>query len=266
LLTIHPSSWIAEFRFSITLYPRVKKKPVEIGLLRETMNTNSKKNGPISRKQPLRPCSVVGKNRPLVGSTFPTDLALVGQKRPPVVNRRQSGFTLLELMIVLAVAAILVSIAIPNMRTFIQDGRLTSQANDFVTDINVARSHAIHRPATVVICPSATGAACLPLGSNWEGGRLIFVDGDGDSTCCSGLDERLRYREALSTANTQRTAAVDPDIDPMVFSGEGLLTSGGGAFTFNLCDERGTAHGRVVSVTRTQVRVAPKTTLPASCP
>jgi type IV fimbrial biogenesis protein FimT len=222
----------------------------------------------ISLNKPYRSCSTVGVKLPLVGSKIPSLRAFIGKKRPFVINRSQIGFTLIELMVVLIVAAILAALAVPNMRTLIQDGRLTSQANDFVADISVARSHAINRPATVVICPSNTGTSCLPLGSSWEGGRLMFVDGDGNNTCCTPLvDVRLRYREALYGSNTQRTSTIDPDIDPLVFNTEGLLTSGGGSFTFNMCDERGVAHGRVITITRTgQAQIAPKTTLPASCP
>ncbi len=226
------------------------------------MNTNSEKIGLISCTLPFPACSVVGENLPFVGPTSPGFSTRIGQNQPSVVTGRESGFTLIELIVILVVASILVSLAVPNMRTLIQDGRLSSQANDLLTDISVARSHAVHRPATVGICPSANGTACLLPGSGWENGRLMFVDGDSDNTCCSAADERVRYREAPSTENTQRTA----NIDPLIFNAEGLMTSGGGAFTFNLCDKRGTAHGRVVTVNRTQARVTPKTTLPASCP
>lgn len=262
---LHQSSaWIAVFSFSITLYPTAEKKRVEIGPLRETMNINSQKIGRISPNQPSRFCSVVGSELPFVGSTSPTLATLVGKKMPSVVNWSQFGFTLIELMVTLVIAAILVSYAVPNMRTFIQNGRLSTQANDFVSDITYARSEAIKRGTNVVICPSTTGAACLASGSSWQNGRLMFVDGDGNSTWSGAPpDTQLRFREGLGGTNTLQDATLPITI---VFDRRGALTGAVG-FTFNLCDERGVTHGRSITLNSTgQVRVLPSTTPPASCP
>ena len=267
----HNTEWIAEFHFSITLYPTAEKKRVEIGHFQVTMNTNSKKNGPISRYQPFQSCSVVGNKLPLVGSSSPVNLAFIGHEQPLVTINRQLGFTLMELIITLVIAAILVSLAVPNMRTFIQNGRISTQANDFVTDITYARSEAIKRGTNVALCASTSGTACLPdvvNPNNWRIGHMIFVDLDNSSTW-SANDLPLRFREALGGVNTQNSYSYL--LPPVVFAGllvfnpQGNLTSNSGStITFNLCDERGTTRGRSITVNRTgQVRVQPS---PASCP
>ena len=233
------------------------------------MNTNSKKIGQISRKQPSRSCSTVGFQLPLVWLTSPTLPALVGKKIPSVALRRQFGFTLIELMVTLVIAAILVSIAVPNMRTFIQNGRLSTQVNDFISDITLARSEAIKRGTNVALCASTSGTACPALASStWGIGHMIFVDLDNSSTW-SANDLPLRFREALGGVNTQNSYSYL--LPPAVFTGllvfnpQGNLTSNSGStITFNLCDERGTTRGRSITLNRTgQVRVQPS---PASCP
>ncbi len=227
------------------------------------MNINNRKFGRISRKQPSRSRSAVGSKLPLVGSISPSTVAFVGKEMPFIVSSRQFGFTLIELMIILVVVAILVSLAVPNMRTFIQDARLTSQANRFVTDISAARTRSLNG-SVVVICPSTTPGTCLLPGSPWEGGRFMFIDGNNDGTWSgSPTDTQFRYTEAMSSTNTQ---LADTN-DPMVFNQGALTSGGGGTVTFSLCDERGVTHGRVITINRAgQVRVAPKTTQPASCP
>lgn len=245
------------------------------------MNTNSKKNGPISRYQPFQSCSVVGNKLPLVGSSSPVNLAFIGHEQPLVTINRQLGFTLMELIITLVIAAILVSLAVPNMRTFIQNGRISTQANDFVTDITYTRSEAIKRGTNVALCASTSGTACPGVAiANWELGRLIFVDGDiNDAWSGSPPDTALRFHDLLGGANTLRAYKTGgaPLLDgPLVFSSQGFLVWAGGALvkpgdpliTFNLCDIRGTSRGRAITLNWTgQVRVlSSSTSPPASCP
>lgn len=72
--------------------------------------------------------------------------------RPSPYSAR--GFTLLELMLTLAVAAVLAAVAIPNMRDFIRNNRLTSASNDLLRSIQISRSEAIKRQRVVAVCAS----------------------------------------------------------------------------------------------------------------
>lgn len=73
---------------------------------------------------------------------------------PPRLVR---GFTLIELMITIAVAAILFTVAVPSFKDTIRQNRLTTQANELITALNLARSEAIRRSQNVTVTPKAGG-------------------------------------------------------------------------------------------------------------
>ena len=87
--------------------------------------------------------------------------------------KRQSGVTLIELMISIAVLAILLSIAVPNFRTAIQNNRVATQGNELITAFQLARAEALKRRAPVFICASANGTTC---GGAWNAGWIVAED------------------------------------------------------------------------------------------
>jgi type IV fimbrial biogenesis protein FimT len=103
--------------------------------------------------------------------------------------RVERGFSLIELLVTVAVAALLLAAGAPSFRQMIQNSRITSQANELLTAIHFARSEALKRARPVSICGSADGSAC---GGGWAGSWLVFVDGNlaGDEE--AELDELLR--------------------------------------------------------------------------
>jgi type IV fimbrial biogenesis protein FimT len=95
-------------------------------------------------------------------------------------QRLSTGFTLIELMTVVAIIAIVMGIAAPSLRDLILNARMSAQANDLLADLALARSEAIKRNARVAICSSSSGDTCtggtaLRPGA-WEVGRIVFVD------------------------------------------------------------------------------------------
>lgn len=93
--------------------------------------------------------------------------------------RRQRGFTLIELLVTLAVAAVLVSMAIPSFSQIIDSVKLTSATNVFVSNLQLARSEAIKRNSRVALCKSADGLTCA-TGGGWEQGWIVFHDVNND--------------------------------------------------------------------------------------
>lgn len=72
-------------------------------------------------------------------------------------RQRTRGFTLLELLITLAVVAILAAIAVPSFQNMIATQQVRSAASDLVSALNFARSEAVKRNATVTVTPAAGG-------------------------------------------------------------------------------------------------------------
>jgi type IV fimbrial biogenesis protein FimT len=80
-----------------------------------------------------------------------------------------SGYTLMELMVTIAIAGILLGVAIPSFTSIISSNRLTTYANELVAALNLARSEAIKRGQQVVV---------RKTGTDWEDGWQVFVDID----------------------------------------------------------------------------------------
>lgn len=94
--------------------------------------------------------------------------------------KKQRGFTLIELMVVIAIAAIMASLAAPSFSDFINRTRLTSTMSQLSSDLNRARSEAIKRNSWVLVCARGTDTAC---GASWGNGWLVCYDGNQDGAC-----------------------------------------------------------------------------------
>ena len=91
-------------------------------------------------------------------------------------TKRQSGFTLLELMITLAVAAILSVLAYPSMRDFMRRNRAVEQSNSMQSNLQSARGQAAATRTYVSICPltAAGGTTCDTTGKSYANGWLVY--------------------------------------------------------------------------------------------
>jgi len=113
---------------------------------------------------------------------------------------KRRGFTLVELLVVLAVGSILLAIAIPSYAFLVNTSRLAAVTNDLVTALQLARSEAIKRGTRVTVCKISDAMAAAPACSttaNWQDGWLVFVD-DGVRGVIDGGDTLLWVRGPMA--------------------------------------------------------------------
>lgn len=142
----------------------------------------------------------------------------------------EKGFTLIELMVTIAIAAILVTVAVPSFSNFITNNRLNIVADEIVNTINFVRSESVKRNSPIVFCrvASATATTCDSddVWSHWVilAGTNVIRRGDLNS-----------YNSTLSVKS-------DLTDDRVVFGGDGLARTGGSLInesTFTICSNSG---------------------------
>lgn len=192
---------------------------------------------------------VVKKKRAFIWKSFPFVCQKIPSVKPFVchiypfvcINKKLTGFTLIELIITITIAGILIALAAPAMRGFVLDQRLTTQANDFIADLNYARSEAIKRGTNVTICRQG-GTLTSPSCNNsapWGSGRILFVDPDADGTIDAG-ESVLRVRESLDGSNTMDVVG-SVSLANIVIANTGLTTMATGEeAALRICDSRDT--------------------------
>lgn len=115
-----------------------------------------------------------------------------------------NGFTLIELIVVVALLGILTAAAAPSFQGMVRDNRAAARTNEFVTAVNLARSAAVKRGQTAMICQSddadVGSPSCDGNGGSWHDGWLVFVDENGDNTPSS--DEVVRVWEGFDAIVT----------------------------------------------------------------
>ncbi|MBI2728980.1 MAG: GspH/FimT family pseudopilin [Polaromonas sp.] len=110
---------------------------------------------------------------------------------------KPGGFTLLEVVVVMAIIAIMTALAAPGIIGLIQSNSVASNVNTFMADIRFARSEAVRRGGAVVMCrsddPEAAAPTCGtgsgPGNNGWVSGWIIFEDRDGSQNYTSAGDQ-----------------------------------------------------------------------------
>lgn len=150
-----------------------------------------------------------------------------------------AGFTLIELMITLAVAALVLTLAVPSLGDLQQRNRQTAAANELVAHLNVARLHAVTKREITIACPSTSTELCGDH-NRWHDGWIVFRDPDRDNRP-NGPEDLLRVGaglEGLWSDSAGRTL--------VRYRPEG--TAYGTNQTIKLCDPAGISRPRAVII------------------
>lgn len=149
-----------------------------------------------------------------------------------------AGFTLVELMVTLSIAAILLTQAVPSFQAMIANNRITSQVNELVTAINMGRSEAAKLNTTVILCGSANPTATTPsCTSGSVAGWLLFASGDGNNSYNSGADTLIRVGEFRQTS-IQVGASSAISGNGLQINANGSTNESGNIAVLAVCDDR----------------------------
>lgn len=147
------------------------------------------------------------------------------------MKNRPNGFTLIEMLVVVAIAAILASLAVPSFRTMLVKRSTQSAADTLVSDMRYARTQALQRSTRVVMCSLAINStsACSGTTASWANGWLIFVDKNNDDIV-NGSDEILRVQQPVANIASIQSAPVNSDHPQFRFEANGWTKSSSQTF------------------------------------
>jgi type IV fimbrial biogenesis protein FimT len=182
------------------------------------------------------------------------------------MKNRSHGFTLMELMVTLAIAAAVISIGVPSYREFSRNSRMVSVANDILGGVLTARTEAIKRQiagkGAISMCPSSDPEAakptCMSATARNFNGWLVFLDDDGDCDR-SDTENILRIGTRIDLGNSpQQHVDSYSNGSCISFAPTGFLrtTARTTATRVVFCDERGNTQQGTLQVGDTKLSVA----------
>lgn len=166
-------------------------------------------------------------------------------------SHKAHGFTLIELMVTLAVTVVVLVLGIPAFQTLNNNSARTTRLNEMVGSLQLARNEAVKNGDSVSICrrekdstTACAGSACDDSTGNycWQEGWLIFTDANDDGA----LDAGETIIKVIARENPgYRITPSASFINSVTYDASGAVNSAG---TFTFCDSRGAGEARAVIV------------------
>ena len=156
--------------------------------------------------------------------------------------KKENGFTLIELIVSMAIAAIVLSVGVPTFRGVILDNGMAANANRFATSINLARSSAVRYQRNAVICASANWNQATPTcstGTDWSVGWVVYVDKDRDGAI--DADEIVSVAEPMDDDVTFSSGS----LSSFTYDARGFVNN---ADNLTICDDRTGETGRSIRI------------------
>jgi type IV fimbrial biogenesis protein FimT len=131
---------------------------------------------------------------------------------------RLRGFSLIEVMVTVAILGVLATLAAPSFRTLLLKRSVQAAANSLVEDMRLARSEALKRSTRTVICHSSNGTSCTALAAGgWRDGWIVFVDMNSNGAVDAG-DDLIKVQQVLP--NIASVQSTNPNSDLALFKYE----------------------------------------------
>ncbi|MGO2134530.1 MAG: GspH/FimT family pseudopilin [Marinobacter sp.] len=179
-------------------------------------------------------------------------------------THENSGFTLIELMVTVAILAITVMIAVPSFQGVIASNQLQEARDSLRTAIQYAKGEAVARNRVVSLCPSADGSTCGD-DSNWVDGWIVVSD--NNQTGAVSVNTLLRAIDGPETSAVTLTGG--GSLDYFRFLPDGLADVPAGApatSAFGICDPDGDVSPYSLLLTTRTGSISTGTEAQANCP
>lgn len=138
--------------------------------------------------------------------------------------KTQGGFNLTEMLVVMAIVAILLGIAAPSYRYITNSYRMSSEINSLLGDMMYARSEAVKEGQNVTVCASSDGATCSG-NSTWQTGWLVFSNPTNAANPAAGTVLKL---QGAFSGTTPDTFIANPALSALTYNREGFATTAAG--------------------------------------
>ncbi|MEH6415453.1 GspH/FimT family pseudopilin [Pseudomonas sp. CGJS7] len=134
-----------------------------------------------------------------------------------MASRRSAGFTLIELMVTIVIAAILIGLALPSFSAAMRANRVSSATNLVLATLNFSRSEALRSKSSSHVCSKdATGKDC---GGDWSNGMLVWTDENNNG----GFDKDTEIKRVVDLPKDVKFTVVKEDgkVPDLVFDERG---------------------------------------------
>ena len=126
----------------------------------------------------------------------------------------RSGFTLIEMLVVIAISAILLAVGVPSFSYMVDRNRVAGEVNQMLADLALTRSEALARRGRVIMCRSADGAVCDAATTDWNLGWIVFIDNLDAASVPVGVAFQHDAAETIIRRSTRTSPQVAVTANP----------------------------------------------------
>jgi type IV fimbrial biogenesis protein FimT len=142
------------------------------------------------------------------------------------MNARQAGFTLMELLVTMAILAVLMVVGVPSYRFIMNSYRMSAEVNGLLGDVQFARAEAIKEGQWVSVCVSANGTTCSGT-TTWASGWIVFPNNSTNTLTTPAAGTVLRVQNSF-TGRVPDTLTPNQAVSMISYNREGFATTGAG--------------------------------------
>lgn len=137
--------------------------------------------------------------------------------------KQPAGFSLIELIVVLAIAGITLAVAVPSFRSTIQTNRIAAQSSDLISTLQLARSEASTRKNNIIV---------TSINNDWSSGYRVWEDQNNNTSYDAG--EEIVEVAALEGQTTLSAAANGAAVNQLIFNSKGFIASPSASITLDM--------------------------------